>query len=158
MALFTFKKAPVAYMNGRRVNAEEWNGITRTKRDAGTLAFGVPVKAGSGAHTCTIITDAAENVLGVTEASQVLPHTGDRYAQYDNVAICTAGVIGVIVGDSVVAGAQARFNLSTGKWTDAAASATIQTIPGCTFDESGAANAVVPLRVRMPNPALTAET
>jgi len=156
MALFTFKEAPVAYMNGRRVNAEEWNGITRTKEGAGTLAFGVPVKAGSGAHTCTIVTAASEIVLGITEASQVLPHTGDSYAQYDNVAICTAGVIGVVVGDSVVAGAQARFNLSTGKWTDANASATVLTIPGCTFDEAGAADAVVPLRVRLPNPSTTA--
>lgn len=145
-----------AYAVGRRINAEEWNAITRTKEGAGTLAFGVPVMPGTGAHTCVIL-DATNgrNVLGITEASQVLPHTGDAYAQYDNVAICESGVIGVALDDDVVAGAQARFNTATGKWTDAAQSATVVTVPGAQFEVAGTGGTVGAIRYRRPVPSVS---
>ena len=155
MAL-TFKDNLTSYALGRRANMEEWNSITRTKYGAGTLAFAVPVMPGTDPHTCVIL-DATNgrNVLGITEASQVLPHTGDAYAQYDNVVICEVGVIGVLLDDDVVAGAQARFNTATGKWTDAAQSATVVTIPGAQFEVAGASAAIGLVRYRRPVPSLS---
>lgn len=152
----TYKDTLTSYAVGRRANGEEWNAITKTKYGAGTLAFGVPVMPGTDPDTCVIV-DAtnSRNVLGITEASQTLPHTGDAYEQHDNVAICTMGVIGVLLDDDVVAGAQARFNTGTGKWTDAAQSSTVITIPGAQFDEDGASGAVGIVRYLRPVPSLS---
>lgn len=144
-----FKQEMTPYAVGRRVNMEEWNAITRTAE--GAIAFGIPVIAGSGEHgTVAIDATNGRNVLGISEASQVLPHTGDAYAQYDNVAICESGVIGVVLDDDVVKGAQARFNTATGKWTDAAQSATVVTIPGAQFEYTGKAGEVGVVRYRRP--------
>lgn len=151
-----FKSTVTPYAVGRRVNAEEWNAVTKVKEGSATLAFGVPVMPGTAADTCVIL-DATNgrNVLGITEASLTLPHSGDAYAQYDNVAVCESGVIGVELDDDVVAGAQARFNTATGKWTDAAQSATVVTIPGAQFDAAGTGGQVGVLRYRRPVPSLS---
>lgn len=157
--VMTFKRTPGSRMRGRRVNAENWNGISRTNEGATVIPFGVPVISGAGDHGCLPLTAAAQTVLGISEANQVLPHTGDSYNQYDTVAICESGVIAVEVGDAVVKGAIARFNVISGLWTDAAASATVLTIPGAYFDETGgAANAIVALRYRRLAPSLSAAT
>lgn len=155
MAL-TYKDTLTSYAVGRRANGEEWNSITKTKYGSGTLAFGVPVMPGTDPDSCVIL-DATNgrNVLGITEASQTLPHTGDAYAQYDNVAICTMGVIGVLLDDDVVAGAQARFNTQTGKWTDAAQSGTVVTIPGAQFEEDGTKDAIGLVRYLRPVPSVS---
>lgn len=152
----TYKDTITPFAVGRRVNGEEWNAITRTKYGSGTLAFGVPVMPGTDAGTCVIL-DATNgrNVLGITEASQTLPHTGDAYAQYDNVTICETGVIGVLLDDDVVAGAQARFNTESGKWTDAPQSSTVVTVPGAQFEEAGAGGSVGVIRYRRPVPSLS---
>jgi len=94
----TYRDTIPAFALGRRVNMEEWNTFTRTKEGAAALGFGVPVMPGTGAHSCVEL-DATNgrNVLGITEASQVLPHVGDTYNQYDNVGICEVGVIGVML-------------------------------------------------------------
>lgn len=154
----TFRENPASYMRGRRVNAEEWNGISRTFETASAqLPFGVPAVAGTGRRGCVALTAAAQVVLGITEANQVLPRPGDYYLQYDSVAICETGVIAVATGtDPVVKGAQARFDVTAGVWTDAAASATVLTIPGAFFDDNIAANSVGPLRYRRPQPSLSA--
>lgn len=138
----TFKEKPDDYANGRRVNAEEWNAISRTVESA-TLKFGIPVIAGSGRHTCVAVSAKNQDVLGITETSQILPHPDDNYVQYDTAAICESGVIGVIVSKAIAKGVQARWNPTTGKWTDASASATAITIPGAFFEEAGGADGVV---------------
>nr|WP_289241849.1 major capsid family protein [Delftia sp.] len=151
-----FKENLVAFAVGRRVNMEEWNTITRTKEGSGTLGFGVPVKPGTGAHTCVQITaTTGENVLGITEASQVLPRPGDGYAQYDNVGICESGVIGVLLGDNVTKGQAARWNTAANNWTGAAQSTTVVTIPGAQFEEDGVSGAVGVVRYRRPVPSLS---
>lgn len=152
----TFRETLSAYAVGRRANMEEWNAITRTKEGEGTLAFGVPVMPGTGAHSCVAMdATTGRNVLGITEASMVLPRPGDGYQQYDNVAICEIGVIGVLLGANVTKGAQARFNTANGTWTGAAQSATVVTIPGAQFDEDGASGAVGIVRYRRPVPSLS---
>lgn len=151
-----YKERLAAYAVGRRVNMEEWNAITRTKEGVGTLGFGVPAMAGVADHTCTTLdATTGRNVLGITEASLVLPHPGDAYQQYDSVAICESGVIGVLLGASVTKGAVARFNTANGTWTGAAQSATVVTIPGAQFDESGVSGAVGVIRYRRPVPSLS---
>lgn len=152
-----YKESLVSYAVGRRGNMEEWNTITRTLEGATSLGFGKPAIMGVGDHTCLPLTAAAQNVLGITEANLVLPRPGDEYDQYDNVAICEVGVIGVQLGaDPVAKGAIARFDVTNQVWTDAAASATVLTIPGAQFETAGAANAVVLLRYRRPVPSLSA--
>lgn len=150
----TFSQTIAAYAVGRRANMEEWNTITKNAEAA--LAFGVPVMPGTGADSAVVLdATTGRNVLGITEASSTLPHTGDAYAQYDNVAVCESGVIGVLLGADVTAGAQARFNTANGTWTGAAQSATVVTIPGAQFDEAGASGAVGIVRYRRPVPSLS---
>lgn len=156
MAIQNFAQNMAAYAVGRRVNMEEWNTITRTKEGAGTLGFGVPAQAGTAGHTCVaLIATTGQNVLGITETSQVLGHIGDAYNQYDNVGICESGVIGVLLGANVTKGAQARWNTANSTWTGAAQSATVVTIPGAQFDESGLSGAVGVVRYRRPVPSLS---
>lgn len=149
-----FKESISAYAVGRRANMEEWNTITRTAE--GAIGFGVPVMVGSGAHSCLAM-DATNgrNVLGISEASPTLPRPGDAYAEFDNVAICESGVIGVKLGANVTKGAAARFNTANGTWTGAAQSATVVTIPGAQFDEDGANGSVGIVRYRRPVPSLS---
>ena len=151
-----YKDRLSAYAVGRRVNMEEWNAFTCAKEGAGTLAFGVPVMPGTATDSCVILdATTGRNVLGITEASVVLPHAGDAYQQYDNVAVCESGVIGVLLGADVTRGAQARFNTANGTWTGAAQSATVVTIPGAQFDEAGVSGAVGVVRYRRPVPSLS---
>lgn len=155
MAL-TYKDTLTSYAVGRRANGEEWNTITKTKYGSGTLAFGVPVMPGTDPDTCVILDSTnGRDVLGITEASQTLPHPGDAYEQYDNVAICTMGVIGVLLDDDVSAGAQARFNTQSGKWTDAAQSGTVVTIPGAQFEEDGTGGQIGLIRYLRPVPSVS---
>jgi hypothetical protein len=151
-----YRENMIAYAVGRRANMEEWNAITRTLEGETPLGFGVPAIAGTGAHTCAPLTAAAQNVLGITEASLTLPRPGDQYVQYDNVAICESGVIGVLLGANVTKGAQARYDVTNKVWTGAAASATVLTIPGAQFDEAGSSGAVGIIRYRRPVPSLSA--
>lgn len=147
-----------AYAVGRRVNSEEWNGISRTLAGSTAVGFGVPVIHGTDEHTVAPLTAAGEAVAGITEANFVLPHTGDEYQQYDTVAICESGVIGVLLGANVTKGAQARFDVTAQNWTGATASSTVLTIPGATFDEAGVSGAVGVVRYRKPNPSLSASS
>lgn len=156
----TFRENPASYMRGRRVNAEEWNGISRTFETAppAQLAFGVPAVAGTGRRGCAALSAAAQNILGITEANQVLPRPGDYYVQYDTVAICESGVLGVRVGPAVTKGTQARFDVTNGVWTGAAASSTVLTVPGAFFEADIASGTDGPVRYRRPQPSLSASS
>lgn len=149
-----FKEDIAAYAVGRRANMEEWNTITRTAEAA--IGFGVPVQPGAAEHTCkTLTATTGQNVLGITEARQILPHPGDNYEQFDNAAVCEVGVIGVRLGADVVAGAVARFNTANNTWTGAAQSATVVSIPGAQFEYAGKNGAVGLVRYRRPVPSLS---
>lgn len=151
-----FRDNIAPYAVGRRANMEEWNAITRSQEGTANIKFGAPVVPGATRHTCKPLSAADENVLGISEASFVLGHVGDEYNQYDNVAICEAGVIGVLLGANVTAGAQARYNVTAGNWTGAAASATVLTIPGAQFEYAGSSGEVGVVRYRRPVPSVSA--
>lgn len=158
--MLNFKNDLSAYAIGRRTNSEEWNTITRTFEaadDDARLKFGAPAIVGTGKHSCVEAGAAAAVFLGIVEAMPNLPRPGEGYARYDNVPLCDmTGGIAVEVEGNVTKGAQARWNTATRKWTAAAQSATVATIPGVTFEETATAPGVTPVRVRRPNPALTA--
>jgi len=160
--MLQFKSALAPYAVGRRVDSEEWNTITRTYEAADSivrLGFGQPVKHGTGPHTCNdMIATTGQNFLGITEAMPNLPRSGDGYARYDNVPICEWGVIAVETEGNLVKGGVARWNSATKKWTAAAQSATVVTIPGTTFEETATAPGIGAIRLRRPNPALTIAT
>lgn len=147
-----YKKDLSKYALGRRVNMEEWN--TRTGVAAGAIGFAVPVQAGPLGGRQVSVWDGESVILGVTEASVVLPRPGDAYVQFDNLAFCESGVLGVDVTGPVTKDAPAFFDTATGKWT-ATGSATALAVLGATFDEAGA-NAIVPLRYRRPNGTVAA--
>lgn len=151
-----FREDIPAFAVGRRINMEEWNTFTRTKEGTGTLGFGIPVMPGTGPHTCIELSaTTGQNVLGITEANQVLPRPGDAYERYDNVGVCEVGVIGVLLGADVTRGAQARYNTANKTWTGAAQSATVVTIPGAQFEEAGVSGEVGAVRYRRPVPSLS---
>lgn len=154
-SILTFKKDMVAYAVGRRANSEEWNTVTRTLESA-TLPFGAPAVDGTVKHSVVPLTAAGQNIIGISEAVASLPRPGDGFVQYDNVPLCQDGVIGVLLNDDVVEGAAARWNVTTQKWTDAAASATVFTVPGAQFEEAGLAGAVGLVRFRRPVPCVSA--
>jgi len=148
----TFKDTMSAYAVGRRANMEEWNTISCIA--GGAIGFGEPVMPGSGNDSCVAL-DATNgrNVLGITEATLTLPRVGDAYAQYDTVAVCESGVIGVLLGSDVTRGAAARWDTVNKEWTSAAQAATVVTIPGAQFDEAGTDGSVGVVRYRRPVPS-----
>lgn len=139
---------------GRRVNAEEWNGITRVA--GGDIRFGVPVIAGNAEGKVVELSGtSAANVIGISETSQVLPHPEDKYVSGDNVGICEFGVIAVKLGNTVTAGDPARWAPATGTWNTESVSGTNHGIPGAQFEIGGGSGDIVPLRYRRPIPSLS---
>jgi hypothetical protein len=149
----TFAQSMNAYALGRRVNMEEWNTITRIFETAAQLGFGVPVRRGAGAKGCVAYVTGSADIIGITEASQVLPHAGDYYERYENVPVCESGVIGVLAGETTVLGGPAGYdptaNSGAGGWMNADTAAPA--IPGATFESVGGVGTVVALRYRRPN-------
>lgn len=143
----TYTDTPAAGYPGMVANGETSNRISRTCADAGGIPFGVPVYEGTNPHTCTR-TPGAGRFLGITiahEALGILPGgSADRYAQYDNVAIMTQGVIWVTAGEAVTARAPA-FD-SGAAIVDTATDNTALT--GWEFDEAAANAAIVKLAKR----------
>lgn len=155
--MLTFNENMTSYAVGRRANMEEWNTYTRTNSSETEIPFGSPVMESNVDHSCAPIdATTGRNVLGIAEANLVLPHPGDTYRRYDNVAICEVGVIGVKIGaSSVQRGQLARWDTVAKVWTAAAQSATVITIPGAQFDETAAANSIGIVRYRRPVPSLS---
>lgn len=150
----TFSTNITPYARGRRVNAEEWNTITRVMEGTTPVGFGVPVIRGTGPKQCKPYAADENAIIGITEADLTLDHVpADQFQQYDNVPVCESGVIGVLAGGNVVAGEGAAYsaaaNSGAGGWIDASSAG--DRIPGAVFETSGSAGQVVALRYRRPN-------
>ena len=132
---------------GMVANGETSNRITRTCEDAAGIPFGVPVYRGTGDHGCTR-TPTAGALLGITIATSaqalVAGQDADEYAQYDNVAIMTQGVIWVTAGEAVTDGA-AAYDTGTGIVDTATDN---DAMDGWVFDTTGANAALVKLAKR----------
>ncbi len=152
----TYAASQPDYAVGQIINMEEWNGISRVLNGATPILFGAPAIAHATAeYGCGPLTAAGENVLGIARLNHVLYHTGDQYQENDTVSIITDGVVGVRLGAAVTKGAQARFNVTNGTWTGAAASSTVLTIPGAQFEFAGASGAIGVVRYKRPVPSLS---
>lgn len=149
-----FKTTVAANAIGKIQNMEEWNATSGIA--TGTIGFAVPVVAVGGVDNVAALTAAGQNVLGISVMEQFLAHAGDNYLDEDIVTIAESAVIGVPLGAAVTKGAQARYNVTAGNWTGAAASATVLTIPGAQFDEAGASGTVGLVRFRRPVPCVSA--
>lgn len=143
-----YSESIAAGFPGMPANGETSNRITRTCEDAGGIPFGVPVYRGTGDHGCTM-TPAAGAFLGISIAHSALGllsgQTVDEYAQYDEVAIMTQGVIWVTAAEAVTDGAQA-YGTSAGAIDDTSTDDTILT--GWFFDTTGGAASLVKLAKR----------
>lgn len=143
----TFNENMVSYAVGRRGNMEEWNTISRTLETNVQLPFGAPVQRGTGEHGVVPFTSG--QLLGITEANQVLPHPGDYYSQYDTVGVCEIGVIGVLVGTTgSTAGAVARWDTSAQRWVTGSVAGTVIAVPGAQFETTGPSGSVQLVRFR----------
>lgn len=144
------------YTLGQLVNMEEWNGISRVLGGSANIPFAAPVVSTAATEwDCAPLTAAAQNVLGIARMNHVLYHTEDRYEPGDTVSIITAGVVAVNLGANVTEGAQARFDVTAGAWTGAAASATVLTIPGAQFEHAGVNGALGVVRYQRPVPSVS---
>lgn len=149
----TYKKSLTKYALGRRVNMEEWNACTGVA--AAQIPFGAPVEAGPLGGQQVKEWDGTGVVLGITEASVVLPHPGDYFSQYDNLAYGDVCVIGVLAGSNVTKGAPAYYDFVAHNWV-AADGANANVVLGATFDADGASGEIVPVRYRRPNGVVVA--
>lgn len=143
MALQNFAVTPASYQLGRRANAEEWNSITKISTGATAVKFGVPVMP-STLDGSAVKWTATNRLLGITEAASTLPHPGDEYQQYDTMAVCERGVIGVLLGENVADGQAAGFDGTSWYVADTAAPA----VPGCVFEVTGLAGQIGLVRIR----------
>lgn len=132
---------------GMVANGETSNRISRTCEDAGGIGFGKAVFRGTDDHGCTATPNAL--FLGISIAHEALGYLAgqdvDEYAQYQNIAIMTQGVIWVTVGEDVTDGAQA-YATPAGALVDTSTSNTILT--GWFFDTTGANGSLVKLAKR----------
>lgn len=142
----TYSESLAAGYPGMPANGETSNRISRTCEDAGGIPFGVPVYRGAGDHGCTMTPGV---LLGISIAHQALGlvagQTADEYAQYEEVAIMTQGVIFVTAAEDVTDGAQA-YGTAAGAIDDTSSGDTILT--GWFFDTTGAAGGLVKLAKR----------
>lgn len=103
---------------GMIANGEDSNRISRTCEPAGGIGFGVPCYRGAGDHGCTDTVGTLATFLGWSIAHQALGlpvgGTVDEYAQYENVAILTAGAIFIHVTGAVTDGAPITVGAGAG--------------------------------------------
>ncbi len=131
---------------GMSMNMEEWNGLTRTA--TATIAYGAPAQR-TGDTQCSPLASGGE-FIGLAIAHHVITSTnGDSYGQYDNVPLADEGVWGGTADAAIAAGAALNWNTSTGRWTTAATSGTVISVPGAEADKAAAgAGSFFPVRLR----------
>ncbi|CAN7169724.1 structural cement protein Gp24 [Brevundimonas sp. LjRoot202] len=140
---------------GMVANGETSNRISRTCEDAGGIAFGAPVYRGSGDHGCTATVGTAATFLGFAIAHEALGllsgQTADEYAQYDDVAILTEGVIWVTATGANADGAAVTIGTGAGAADaigDTAADATHIAATGWVFDDTTSATGLARIAKR----------
>ncbi|MBN7763387.1 hypothetical protein JYP52_19775 [Nitratireductor aquibiodomus] len=149
------KTKPVAGLPGQFQNMEEWNAFTAFASDTATKAigFGHPVsvngQAGDGTATVKALADG-EVFAGITRENITTGNRDDQtvYADNDVIGVADEGVIFVLAGGDVTKGQPAFFNPADNKFYGASATGYLP-LPNCEFDQGGAADQAVPLRLRI---------
>lgn len=127
---------------GMIVNTEPNNLISREAE--GPIAFGKAVQQGTADNQVLAADGAADVFRGVTvrEYAQV----NSALVAGDTALIMDRGVIWVLAGGTVTAGAAAHMVPATGRFVDAATSNL--PIPNAVFDSSGGDGDLVKLRLK----------
>jgi len=149
------KTKPVAGLPGQFQNMEEWNAFTAFVTGTATKAigFGHPVsiagQAGDGTATVKALDDG-EVFAGITRENITTGNPTDQtvYADDDVIGVADEGVIFVLAGATVTKGQKAFFNPANNKFYGASATGYLP-LPNCEFDQGGAADQAVPLRLRV---------
>lgn len=139
-------RQPLGFV-GQKVSGIEYDAETWIA-EGGSLAFGQPVSRGTGKRTCIAFAAAnAAAFLGIAlREVSVRPSAGDLFPVGENVPVLTAGAVFVRVQGAVTAGAQARYDTATGRYTAAAAGGTVVGLPaGWIFDDAAADGGIAPL-------------
>jgi hypothetical protein len=128
---------------GLIANMETQNTITRLCEDT-TIGFGKACFQGTADNEVTATASAA--FVGISVIDTTLENSiADVYAEGDNMGILNKGVIWVVAGDDVAAG-EAVYVDGDGKFVESESGAT--ELPNVVFDSSGAADALVKIRLR----------
>lgn len=146
---------PVAGLPGQFQNMEEWNAFTAFASGTSTkpIGFGHPVsiagQAGDGTATVKALADG-EVFAGITRENITTGNPTDAtvYADGDTLGVADEGVIFVLAGAAVTKGQKAFFNPADNKYYGASAAGYLP-LPNCEFDQGGAADQAVPLRLRI---------
>lgn len=150
----TPKVKPAKGLAGQSQNMEEWNAFTAFVTDTATKAvgFGHPVsrtgQVDDGSATIKALADG-EVFAGIARENIYTAATeSDVYADDDRMAVADEGVIFGVAGDAVTAGGNVFFDPATDRYV-AAAGTGILPLPNCSYDQSAAADEVVPIRLRV---------
>lgn len=140
---------------GQFQNMEEWNAFTAfvTGTNTKAVGFGHPVSVDGQAGDGTALVKAlatTEVFAGITRENISTGGTdSDVYADNDRIGVADEGVIFGLAGTGgVTIGGNVFWNPATNRYV-AAAGAGILPLPNCSYDQSAAAEEVVPIRLRV---------
>lgn len=138
------------YALGRRVNMEEWNGLTGLAEDveANPIGFGQPVMDGTDGEQVKLW-DGTGVFRGITEADETLG--ANTYPEGANVPVCESGVIAVMAGGACTKRTPVYWIAASGTYTSTSADGTL--VPNAEFDATVASGSLVPVRLRRIPPA-----
>jgi hypothetical protein len=103
---------------GMPADMRNWDGITRTCEVAAGIGFGLAVGRGDDdPETMVKLGGTLVDWLGVSYRDITLDHaatTLDKYAETENVGICTRGTVWVVVSGSPTVDSPVHYNATTG--------------------------------------------
>jgi len=140
----TYADRQPTFVEGQKVDGEEYNAVTRLAEDAGGYGFGRPVMLGTRQDSALKLTVAGvAKFLGVTVRDVTIRPSaagnGDRYPKGANSTILVQGSIAVRVSGAVNPGDPARFDVAGDRFTAAAVAGNVVALPaGWEFDTAAA--------------------
>lgn len=142
----SYSERITALVLGQILDQENKTLISRTVEDAAGIGFGKVVVQGSGDYGVKVPAGGGEVFRGITVRDQARPAANpDTYAQYEEAALMTKGVVVVTVGAAVSVGEQVYFVPATGVITNVSTSNTA--IVGARFDADAGNGALCPVRL-----------
>lgn len=121
---------------GMPADMSEWDASTKVATAA--IAFGAPVQR-NGNNGCDPLTTG--EYIGIAKAMhKTSGSVAETYDQYDNVPVANEGSYYAIAGKAITAGTAVNFDSATGRWTDAAVTGTVRSVPGAEAETAAAAN------------------
>lgn len=145
-----YKQFQDAYALGRRVNMEEWNGLTGLAEDTDDhpIGFAQPVMDGTAGEQVKLYNGTGV-FRGIAEADVTLGQ--DTYPEGANVPVTESGVIAVMAGGTCTKRTPVYWIVASGTYTSTAGSNKL--IPNAEFDATVSSGSLVPVRLRRIPPA-----